>query len=188
MSKQKFELILLFVFLCSVIQVQAGAIGKNDLKAPEYDLKAHMIRLFPENIEWPEDSDVRDKLKPFVIAVIGKNPFGSTLERIPQKTTIKNKKVKILYITKAEEIAESGCHLLFIAKTSKKKLSEIIAVTGDKPILTIADSKGYADMGVHINYLIKENKLRFEINPQAIKKSGFVANYHLLQLAESTID
>jgi hypothetical protein len=181
MSKQKFGLILLFVFSAWVTQVQAGA-------SEEYKLKASMIRLLPMHIDWPENSDLHDELKPFVIAVIGKNPFGSILGEILKKTTLKNKKVKIRYISGVEDIAGSGCHLLFISKISKKKLSEIIAVAGDKPILTLADRKGCAEMGVHINFLVKENKLRFEINRQALRQSGLMINYHLLQLADRIIN
>lgn len=181
MSKRKFGLILLFVFSISVTQVQAGAVQ-------EYELKASAIRLFPMHIEWPGNSDVHDELKPFVIAVIGKHPFGPAFEKIPKKYIIKNKKVKILFISGVEEIAESGCNLLFISKTSKKKISEILAVAGDKPILTIADRKGYAEMGIHINVLVKGSKLRFEINRQAIRQSGLVINYRLLQLAEKIIN
>jgi len=188
MSKRKFGLILLLVFSTSLTQVQVGAIEGSDLKAPEYVLKATMISLFPSHVEWPENSDMHDELKPFVFAVIGKNPFGSILGKIQEESIMKNKKVKILYISEVEEIVESGCHLLFIPKTGKKKLSEIIAVTGDKPILTIADSKGYADMGIHINILVRGSKLRFEINRPAIRRSGLVVNYRLLQLAKRIVD
>ncbi|MFC2154891.1 YfiR family protein [Acidobacteriota bacterium] len=180
MLKRKIGLFLLFVSFCSVTMVKAGT-------SEEYALKVSMIRLFPMHIDWPENSDLHNEQNPFVFAVIGNNPFGSTLEKIQKESTIKNKKVKILYISKVEEIAESGCHLLFIPKTSKKKLSEIIAVTGDKPILTIADSKGYADMGVHINIRVRGSKLRFEINQKTIRQSGFVPNYHFLKLAERII-
>jgi hypothetical protein len=180
MKKQKFGLILLLLLLISYITVKASDVD-------EYFVKATMTARFPKHIEWPKDP-MENNRNLFVIAVIGKNPFGSNLEFICKKATKNNNQVQVRYISKVEEIAESGCNLLFISKTSKKKLGEIVAFTETKPILTISDTKGYAEMGVHINFLIKNNKLNFEINRIAIRKSGLNVNYHLFTLAARVIN
>jgi hypothetical protein len=39
-------------------------------------------------------------------------------------------------------------------------------------------------MGVLINFIIKQNKIRFEINENAVKKSGLQVSYILLNAAE----
>lgn len=180
MKKRTFGFIILILILITHIQSQSGG-------TDEYTVKASMAARFTTQIDWPQDENGDNESEPFVIAVIGKNPFGSKLDSISEKIKIKNRNVQTRYIAKVEEIVEAGCHLLFISKTSKKKLAEIVEFAGTKPILMIGDTKGYAEMGVHINILIKDGRLCFEVNRRAIRKSGLNINYHLLKLADRVI-
>lgn len=148
----------------------------------EYNAKAAFLERFTRFVEWPEDSTVLDITKPFILGVIGKNPFDSILDEIYASQEIKSKKVEIRYISDLSEIPK--CHLLFIPKSKKKELTEILNVTKDKPILTISDTKGFAESGVLINLYFENNKTRFEINEDAVKKSGLSMSYHLLGVAK----
>ena len=147
----------------------------------EYRVKAVFLEKFTRLIKWPDTSDVSDTSKPFVIAVIGKNPFGSILETTYVKQKIKGKRVEIQYISKPDEIV--GCHLLFISSSNRETLSEIISLTQDKPILTVSDSEGFAEEKVLINFYLSGNKTKFEVNERAVHKSGLVFSYMLLNLA-----
>ncbi len=103
------------------------------------------------------------------------------LDDIYSKTNIKNKKVKIRYISAIDEIKNS--HLLFILK-QEKELSKILAYTQDKPILTISDTNGFSEKGTHINFYLIKKKVKIEINLEAVKKSGLKMSYLLLNLAK----
>ena len=102
----------------------------------EYFRKTALLKAFAEYIKWPEESSTNDQLNPFIITVIGKNPFGSILEAAyhKEKRKIKDKIVEIRYIAKPDEIR--NCHILFISKSVDKELEEILAITRGKPILT----------------------------------------------------
>jgi hypothetical protein len=50
-------------------------------------------------------------------------------------------------------------------------------------ILTIGDTKGFGESGVMINFLTKENKVRFEINLAAARRAGLKISSKLLSLA-----
>jgi hypothetical protein len=41
----------------------------------EYLLKAGFLERFTRFIEWPGETNIADNTKPFVISVIGENPF-----------------------------------------------------------------------------------------------------------------
>jgi hypothetical protein len=43
-------------------------------------------------VNWPENSGINDTSKPFIIGILGKNPFGNTLEQVFESYNIKNKK------------------------------------------------------------------------------------------------
>ena len=117
-----------------------------------------------------------------VLGVIGDSPFGTILEDIYSHQKIKNRRVEIRYLSSIEEI--EGCHLLFLSESKKKELPKILSFTGEKPILTIGDTKGFADKGVLINFFHSEDKIRFEINVLAVRDSGLSMSYLLLRLAK----
>ena len=137
----------------------------------EYFVKAVLLQKISRYITWPEKSGMSDTSKSFVIGVIGKNPFGSILEDSYSsgKWKIKKKKVKIKYFASPGEIKE--CHLLFISKSEKKNLSNILSFIKNKPVLVVGDTKGFAQKGVHINFYQSGKKLRFEINPIAAQEA-----------------
>ena len=169
--------VLAVVILCLVLPVSLFSLED------EYYRKAALFRVFSQHIQWPKNSGVGDRSKPFVIGIIGKNPFDDILEKAYSQTDIKikDKNVEIRYISKMQEI--EGCHILFITKSVGKELAEIITITRKKPILTIAEKKGFAQKGVLFNLYISKGQIRFEINAVALRESGLIADSQLLSVA-----
>jgi hypothetical protein len=150
----------------------------------EYYRKTALLKSFAEYIKWPEETGMKDHSKPFIIKIIGKNPFGNILEKAyyEEKIKIKGKTVEIRYISKPEEIG--NCHILFISKSIDKELEEILAVTRGKPILTIGETKGFAEKGVLFNLYIRRDEIRFEINALAMRESRLIPSSQLLSVAK----
>ena len=174
------RLCTLIVLSITILLSSLSSAGSED----EYYRKAALFKVLCQYIQWPKSSDVNDPLKPFVIGVIGSNPFGSILETAysREENKIKNKKVEIRHISKMEEI--ENCHILFISKSLDKELEEILAFTTGKPILTIGETKGYAQRGVLFNLYISRNEIRFEINALALRESGLIPSSQLLSVAK----
>lgn len=150
----------------------------------EYTMKSVFIEGLTRSVTWPESSQMNDKSKPFIIGVIGKNPFGKNLYNvyIEYKNKIKGKRVEIRYFSSPDEI--QGCHLLFISSSCKSYLADILAVTEDKPILTIGDTKGYGEKGVLVNLYITQRKLKFEINESEFHKTDLKLDSRILRYAK----
>lgn len=148
----------------------------------EYQIKAVFLEQFTRFIEWPNSSSVSDTSKPFIIAVIGENPFSSILEKTYDNQKIKNKKVEIRYISSPKEI--NDIHILFISSSAEKILTSILNRTINKPILTISDTEGFAEKNVLINFYLSGDKIKFEINEKAVHESGLVVSYILFNLAK----
>lgn len=174
-KRRKFNAITLIIVLCLPIS------GLSQVQ--EYEVKAVFLERIARFVEWPKSSEASDIEKPFVITVIGKNPFGSALERLYSKQKINNKKVKIRYILKPEEI-EGNSQILFISSSMAANIERIISATQDKNILIVGDTKGFAQKKVHINLYVESKKFPFEINPKAAKESGLNIDYHLLKVAK----
>lgn len=132
----------------------------------ESEIKAAYIERFTRFIEWP--NEIQNNT--FKIAVIGKNPFNNSLDDLFAVTKIKNKNVEIIYTNNINDI--TNANLVFISGSEKKRIDEILKAINKNPILIISDSKGFCETGTHINMYVDENKIRYEMNPETLKKSG----------------
>jgi hypothetical protein len=145
----------------------------------EYTIKAALIEKFGRFIEWPTNS-ISDT---FVVSVLGKNPFGRNMDKMAAKFKIKNKPVKVNYISAIKEI--DGCQILFICKTEKDRIGDIISYVKNKPVLTVGDTDGFGIEGVHFNfYFNKEGYTHFEINPTILKEADLKVDIHLLEFGK----
>ncbi|MBN2010734.1 YfiR family protein [candidate division KSB1 bacterium] len=147
----------------------------------EAEIKAVYIEKLTRFIDWPAETHMADTIQPFILGVIGDHTFDTILNEVFSVLKIKNKKVEIRYLTNFKNI--ENCNLLFIAKSEKQSLPEILNYTVGHPILTISDTQGFAEKGVLINFYIAENKMRFEINQAAVKKSQLMFDSMLLNNA-----
>jgi hypothetical protein len=146
----------------------------------EYALKAEFIERFTHFVEWPP-SAFSGADAPFVICVFGENPFGDYLKKTTAGRTIRDRKVQLLEPKDLGEVKK--CHVLFVARSEKGKLASLLAQTSHQPILTVGDTDGFAQKGVLINFYLDGDKVRFEVNGDAIKKSGLKVSAQLMNLA-----
>jgi hypothetical protein len=155
----------------------------------EYRFKSYFFQTIARSVEWPEEAGLDDPTKPFVIAVYGENPFGTQLDEDyagRRGRRIKGKKVEIRYPEKIEKIP--GCHILFISGLSRKNLMKVLEFTGNKPILTIGETSGYAQRGVHIRISIKNDKPYLEINETAAREANLLLSSSLLNPSANAAD
>lgn len=165
-----------------VLAAAAICAGQTQSRAfHEYEVKAEFIERFTRFIEWPDDQ-WRSSSQPFVIGMAGNIPFQDELaERVPT-WRIKDRPVVLRQLRTIEEV--ESCHIVFIAADHAERLDEILALTQNRSILTIADTEGFADRGVLINFVLVKKKVQFEINPDAVDRSGLVFRAKLLMVAK----
>jgi hypothetical protein len=158
---------------------QPGSEGR--VKLEEYPLKALIISRFFNFVKWPAASGNTGDSSHFVLGVFGKTPILEHEQTFYEEIELPEKKVTIKKISQLGQINE--CHALIIAPTESGRLKEILSITGDKPILSIGDTRGFAEEGVLINLYREGKKVKFEINYSAVKKSGLVFSSKLYKLA-----
>jgi len=144
-------------------------------------IKTVFFQRFADFTTWPASSKIQDKSSPFVIGLLAKSNFSNMIEKTYSEKTIYNKHVKIKYLNNISEAEQ--CHMIYIPKLCSHEVEDLLAFTKDKPILSIGDTKGYGQMGVHINLYTLEDGIRFEINETAVKKSGLHISHLLLDFA-----
>lgn len=174
--KKTIIFLLVIYILVAISFAPAEETTKEISKADK--LKAVFIYNFTGYIQWP-DAETSD---PFVIAIIGKSPLVIPLKEIAKKKKVSgNRKIEIKHLKNIEDI--KACQILFISKSEKKRLEEIVKKVEGTHILTISDSKSFAARGVAINFVRVDEKVKFEMNRNVIAHSGFKVSSQLLQLA-----
>jgi YfiR/HmsC-like len=148
----------------------------------EYKVKAEFLERFTRFIDWPADDVLNNSDEPFCICVTGKDPFGGYLNEMASQVKIKGKPVEIHEINQlVTELPK--CQILFIARSEKDHLGDILKLTQDKAILTVGDTTGFAEDGVLVNFYNSGNYIRFEVNIDRAEKSKLKFSSRLLKLA-----
>lgn len=75
------------------------------------------------------------------------------------------------------------CNILFIPNSERKNIDAVLSKMAGKPTLIITESLGYAKKGAGINFVIRDNKVNFEINKNSIAKAGLKIKEGLEKLA-----
>ncbi|MGH9362840.1 MAG: YfiR family protein [Thermoanaerobaculia bacterium] len=173
------------VVLAAAAAPPAGRAAEPDPTATEYELKAAFLVRVALFVEWPAKA-FEGPGSPLVFAVLGENPFDGLLEKSLAGKTIGGRRVELKHFKKAEEIG--GCHVLFVARSEKGRLRHISAALRGKSILAVSDIDDFARKVGVIGFVLRENRVRLQINPSAAARAGLQVSAKLLQLAEIVRD
>ena len=148
----------------------------------EYQVKATYIYRIASYVTWPGHGAAAERLptNAITIGIVGQDPFGDYLNRISTARLIHDKQIIIKHIRSIDQY--SPCHILFVPSGEDPSLvAEILKRAKQTPTLTIGESPGFAENGGIINFFIVNNKVKFEINPDAANDVDLKLNAKLLQ-------
>jgi hypothetical protein len=145
----------------------------------EYQVKAAFLFNFAQFVEWP-DSVFPSPDGPFYVGVLGDDPFGTALDDAVHGEAISGHK---MVVQRSRQVADlKSCQMIFVSKSEKGRVPEILAAAGARPVLMVGDVSGFARSGGEINFFLEGAKVRFEINPVAALNCGLKFNSQLLSL------
>lgn len=142
----------------------------------EYTLKATFLFRFTDYIEWPEHRSAF-----FSVAILGQSPITAPLLEIAKVKNVKEKKISVTEYSALEAI--DHCQILFVPADCAVPIETILARFANKPVFIITEKEGYCKKGAHLNFIVAENRLKFEINTKAISRSNLTISAFLLQHA-----
>jgi YfiR/HmsC-like len=163
-----------------LLLVTGGLLGAV-ASVSEYRLKAVFLFNFAQFVEWPPAALPRDNA-PFVIGVLGKDPFGTDLDEVVRGETVNQHP---LAVARYHDVAEvRDCQILFIAASELTHLDAILAKLRGRSILTVSDAEGPPLRGVMIGLVRQDNRIRLRIDLQAAKAGNLTISSKLLRPAE----
>jgi len=171
-------ILLLFFSISIVFDVNASDV----MTAEEYQIKAAFLYNFAKFVEFPKQS-LAPEDREIVIGIIGNDPFGRILDDTVAGKKVDNRGFVIKRFASFDEI--KSCHVLFISSSEQGNVAEILKKLDGLGILAVSDFASLPDDGVMINFIVKSNRVKFEINLNAAQKAGIKISSKLLKLAVS---
>jgi uncharacterized protein DUF4154 len=169
---------ILLRLLLAVSSVPSIALGQQ--KPSEYQVEAAYLYNFSRFVEWPAPAAATAN-DAFTICVLGEDPFGPALDAVLAGEKIGNRSVVAKRISTARESA--GCQILFISSSEATRLNKIIEALDKTAVLTVSDIPQFAQRHGMIQFVLEENRIRFEVNLTAAQRAGLMLSSELLKVA-----
>jgi len=172
--------LLLILFFLSFSTKNALGQESNRKDSLKSELQIAMIFKILDFIQWPSESfQFTDKT--FRIGVFGKSPMFDAI-RILEEETIKGLQVKVELVENINNA--ENFHLLYICPKEISRMPLVLAATENARTLTISKIFDFAKKGGMLNFYERRGKMRFEINLDKAKKSGFKISSRVLALSK----
>jgi hypothetical protein len=143
----------------------------------EYRVKAAFLSKFGSYVDWPTTAFI-SPTSPFNLCLLGGGEqFGSTLEKVVGGESVNGRAIVVRRIKTVEKNA--GCHILYIGASDAQRSAQITEAIRGSNVLTVGDS---GSEGI-IDFVIADNRVRFNIDDEAAAQNGLVISSRLLSLA-----
>jgi hypothetical protein len=166
--------------LAAIIALALGA-GAALAQAGSVELavKATYLAKFAPYVDWPKSANPSSD--PFALCVAGVDPFGSLLDAAVAGQRVAGRPVVVRRIPTVA--GASGCEILYLAPSPEDSITDALAATRDRPVLTVTDvARNGGPRGI-INFELVDNHVRFEIDAGAAAQSGLAISSKLQSLA-----
>lgn len=145
----------------------------------EREVKAVFLFNFVQFVEWPSIAFASPDA-PVVIGILGDDPFGRLLDDVVEGEMVKGRRLSVVRFRRVEDI--KVCHVLFVSPSEAAKYPRILTALSTQPTLTVGETASFTSRGM-IRFLTDRNRVRLEVNPEAVKAAGLTISSNLLRAA-----
>jgi hypothetical protein len=171
---------LLFFLLSAFPLIVSGQRGHPT----QYQVEAVYLYQFGRFVQWPDQKTQGGASNSaFSICVLGRDPFGTTLDSTVSGESINAVPLKVVRIA---DLAETkSCRILFISDSEDERLPAILESLQKSPILTVGETPDFVTRGGMIQFVVDQNRVRFEINVTTAQRAGLSMSSQLLKVASA---
>jgi hypothetical protein len=139
--------------------------------------EAMFIYNFLRHVEWPAGSTGSK----FVIGVYGNS---ETYKQLVQFTNNRKVGTRTIEVRKIASVNEAGnCQLVFVPHTEVSKIAEMKSAIGNKACLIVGEKEGSNALGSTIEFVIKDNRLKFRVSESNAKQQNLMVSKALLDMS-----
>ena len=150
-------------------------------RALEQRVKAAFLFRFTEFVIWPESAYARPDA-PFVMVVSGSEGIAENLRSITAGRSVAGRAVEVRRIGAADAVPPS--QLVYLASGDAGRVREQLR-GAPRHALVVTDAEGALDLGSVINFVLVEDRVRFDIALDAAEKRALRLSSRLLSVARS---
>lgn len=161
------------------IALTSGAIRAAHAQADEHVVKAALLSKFGLYVEWPS-SAFASPASPVTLCIAGDDPFGETLDQLVASARIDGRNVVVRRLKTVRR--DSGCHILYLGGSDAQRGAQIIDAVRGSSVLTVSDAGSRPGAGI-IDFVVNDNRVRFDIDDTAAAENGLVISSKLMSLA-----
>lgn len=166
--------------LLAVFGVVRPVIGQAAEEASiEYAVKGAFLYKFGAFVSWPDTAFASDE-SPLNLCVVGPDPFGGALDEAVSGQKIADRDVQVLRLHPGDP--ETDCHILYIGAVGPDEAATVLEAVAGSPVLTATDNRDPDAAGI-VNFVIHDNRVRFQIDHQRAVRNGLTISSRLLALA-----
>jgi hypothetical protein len=146
----------------------------------ETAVKAAYLLKFGAFVEWPATA-FDGPAGPVHICISGPDPFGALLDRAVEGQLIAGRSITVQRMDHVDKGAD--CHILFVAASPRQPVADALERVRGAPVLTVTDNgPDPASRGV-IDFVLRDNHVRFRIDGRTAGEGGLAISSKLLSLA-----
>ncbi|MBM4353910.1 MAG: YfiR family protein [Deltaproteobacteria bacterium] len=172
-------LVLVAKLLLAPLDVLADSKGQP---AGEYRVKAAFLYKFLDFVGLPEKAGEE---KVASLCILGKDPFGSFFEAVEGRPVGSSGRVlkvhRLARDASAQELRK--CALLFVARSESESVRDVLEKVRKYPVLTVSETSGFVEAGGIINLVVRNRKVRWEVNYDAVEEAGLRLSSQILRNA-----
>jgi hypothetical protein len=136
---------------------------------------------FSRMIEWPTNYRAGN----FVIGVLGSSEVANELETYTKGKKVGTQNIEVVRYKAPAEI--QNCHILFVTFARTKQLVEVFPVLNGKSTLIITEKSGALNDGAAINFVVMDDKLKYELKADNASKYGIKFSAKLQELSTAAM-
>jgi len=165
-------------FAATASRAQIGA------ETLEYRVKAAFLCKFASYVEWPAGAFARPD-SPIMIGVVANDAIVDELTRTAAGLSADGRPLVVRKLNRGDPV--STVHLIYVASSEDARLAETLAAAKGQPALVVTESTHAVALGSMINFVVVDDKVRFDIAPHAAEQSHLKISARLLSVARTLI-
>jgi hypothetical protein len=170
--------------VCVALLFLLPTFSLNGRESGEDEVKAAFLLNFAKFVEWPSKA-FHDSKAPFVIGIVGADPFGDALLQIVKGQTAQRRRIEIRHFKLAEDCGD--CHLLFLSRSLVAQTDHILKRLEGRPVLTVSEKENFVRQGGVIGFAVVDKSVRFDINAKAAAAADLKVSSKLLAVAREVL-
>lgn len=168
----------LFIAASLVVVASSGHTAGTTQEDAEYRIKAAFLYHFCNYVKWP-DEVFTDKDSPLTVGVAGPAAVVERLRETVNGRLAHGRPISIHRVRRSDPL--QNLHVLYVADQDAATFD--VDAISTRPILVITESRDGLDVGGIINFIIENDRVRFDIAPETARERHLDISAQLLTVA-----